>query len=136
MRKRFADLQLSDFDAIPVWRSADGDGVEPCEETDCVEDGAAVWVRFHGKLSDATPVEGIAFAQSPPPSLMPRLMVIDGKRYDVDFSALDEAQSANFAESLNRAITHVFPIYIRAELIAASTGDTLSQELDVTGPPA
>jgi hypothetical protein len=133
VRKRFSELTLSDFDQAAIWTPVEGELLEPrfgVEEL-CAEDASA-WVRFNAKLADDTPVRGIARAHCTPATLTDHLFIVEDERLPLSFSA-DGSEAEAFAAKLQRSVAHVFPIFIRAEIKAQSTGDVIAQELDPTG---
>lgn len=131
--KRPSELELHDFDAAPVWRTTADGMVSPSSVDEIADHVGGLWVRFHGKLADETPIEGIARAECPPPLLHEHVFFVDGGRHALDFASGDSGPKT-FAQNLNRTLSQTFPIWIRAEVKAECTGDVIAQELDVTGP--
>jgi hypothetical protein len=139
--KNIGDLELTDFEQFPIWESildspdgCDDELVRPVEDKNTIADGeSCLWVRFTGKLSDGTQVAGIAFAESPPPSLSNWSFFIEGKWLALllppapDF-VLAKTGPEVFAKSLERDLSEVFPIRLKSEVVFENTG----QQLQVT----
>ena len=142
--KNIDDLELIDFDRFPIWESAldlpdgcDEEMVRPVEGKSIVADGDSnLWVRVVGTLADGTGIAGIAFAESPPPSLSNWSFFIEGKWLVLllppapDF-VLAKSGARAFAESLGRDLHKVFPIRLVSEVAFEGTG----QQLHVTIEP-
>ena len=132
--KQASELELRDFDEAAVWRTTADGAVTPSGEVDEIADHVTgLWVRFHGKLADETPVEGFARAECPPPVLHEHTFFVDGQRQALDFASVERGPKT-FAQNLQRTLAQTFPIWIRAEVKAECTGDVIAQEIDVTGP--
>lgn len=130
--KRLNELSLEDFEDAPVW-AVDGDGNSAPRRdlSEIPNDVAGLWVRLRGKLADETPIEGMAMVECPPPKLSQHVFMIGGKKYPLRFEA-DGVE--DFSRAIGKEHGEVFPMYVRAEVKAACTGDNISQEIDITGP--
>ena len=142
--KTIGNLELTDFDQFPVWESAldlpdgcDDEMVRPVEGKDIIADGDSnLWVRVVGELADGTSIAGIAFAESPPPSLSNWSFFIESKWLVLYLppapdSVLEKDGPRAFAKSLERDLHQVFPIRVKSEVVFENTG----QELQVTIKP-
>ena len=142
--KNIGDLELIDFDRSPIWESAldlpdgcDEEVVRPVKGKSVVADGDSnLWVRVVGKLADGTDIAGIAFAESPPPSLSNWSFFIEDKWLTLFLSPAPDfvlAQSGPkvFAGSLGRDLYEVFPIQLESQVTFENTG----QQLYVTIEP-
>jgi len=141
LRKKLADFALSDFDLAWVWRSDwandDEETVLPVPGKDTIEDGdALLWVRINGELADGTPLSGIALVNTEPLELSIPSFLIEGRWMSVylppapDF-VLEKSGPEVFARGLGRDLTQVFPIRIRTEIKAKSTGRVIENVISL-----
>lgn len=135
-RRTLRDMTPADFDEIAVWRTAGAGELEPQEGVEEIADGTSdLWVGIHGKLADGTPVRGFARVECPPPALHDHTIFIGP--HVIHLRVGEDgfiAGSEKIATLLDRPLTRIFPIYVRAEVKAECTGDNISQEIDITGP--
>jgi hypothetical protein len=134
--KSIDSLRPEDFDEVAVWMSS-GDGMaRPVPGVDEIADGVrGLWVAVHGKLADETPLRGVARVECPPPAFYDHILLVDDREIRPRFDGqLHLIEPEAIASALNRALTQIFPIWIRAEVKAECSGDMISQEIDVTGP--
>jgi len=132
LRKKLADLTLSDFDLAWVWRSDwandDEETVMPIPGKDVIAKGdALLWVRINGELADGTTIAGVALINSDPLELSIPSFFIEGRWMGFNLPpapefVLKERGPETFAHGLGRELRQVFPITIRTEIKAASTG--------------
>lgn len=136
MSKKLSEVTPDDFEQVAVWRSAGEGELEPLSEIEEIADGSHdLWVGVHGKLADETAVRGFARVECPPPALHDHTLFVGDQMFRLTIDASGRIADAEaMADSLQRPLTHVFPIYLRAEVKAECTGDNISQEIDVTGP--
>ena len=139
MTKPLNELELDDFDAVPIWatdlKHDDLETVLAMPGKTQIEDGESdLWVRFSGAIADGTSVRGIAMVETPPPRLLLWSFFIEGQWLTLHLPPAPEFVLARtgpdaFARTLSRHLREVFPIRIHTEVKAASTGLYITDEI-------
>jgi hypothetical protein len=131
--KPLSALELSDFDEHLVWEAGgpdhcDDEQVSPVIGKQTVRDGESnLWVRFEGSLADGTIVRGIAMAEADPATLLLWSFFVEGQWRPLHLPpapafVLEHTGPEPFAQALGRRLECVFPIRMRTEVKAESTG--------------
>jgi hypothetical protein len=141
--KSIGDLELADFDDHVIWESAlngpdgcDDEAVRPVSGKSTVADGDSnLWVRFVGTLADGTGIAGIAFAESPPPTLSNWSFLFEGTWLVLHLKpappfVLAKTGPEPFAKALHRTLAQVFPIKISSEIVAEATGQPITATIN------